>query len=624
MGDTFFIWGLVLLIVVIAIRLKFRSTQKRLHSKLAPELKSPHGSTTDWMPVIPWSAQRIADLEMGWLKWLLAVEHSGLRRLIDSSLAQGQAMDVTTLPDRVDGCDAGQLEYFKALLYRGCLYPSIQDKKKETRLLQLAADKGQGVAFFDLAQREFINAIGRQEQDAMKLAEALYQRAADHGQARALFMLGVLCICGSLRAGARQQGMEWLKQAADRGHVAAQYLLGQAYLDRDSPYHQPSRGLGFLRQAAASSHPRAQLLLAQADDALSAPQAVALLREAADWGLADAQLALAQHYRRTGQAQQGLQWAEKAAAQQRAEAFVLLARLTAEQQIQAQGYDAALNRWFQFETSERNRLLLAKHLYLAAVWIAAGQSRQSTGVQEALLSAVALLDAEFSEIDFDRLYRALEQVPSAPPYFDFLLWLFSDYCQSTSREDNQARLQAAADAGLRVALLTQGFLLRQSVATAQKGLFAKEAPAKQAEELLWQQAQSGCSAACYLAAQSKIAAGEFAVALELLQQAAKAGLPEAQVRTAYLLLGQFDYEFEDEGFSGLVIPDQPQAVHLLEQAAENGQRHAAELLSRLYLQDVHTTRDFSKALYYHQFALQNFSEEESFDRHLLSALKNVE
>ncbi len=620
MGDAFFVWALVLLIVVIAVRLKFKTTRRKLLNKRAPEPQAGEQGGTEWMPVIPWSAQRIADLDMGWLRWLQAAGHEGLQRLIDRSLACRRLDEAEVSAWAVEGCDDGRLEYFKALVYRGCLYPALRDKEKETRLLQLAADKGCGEAFFDLAQREFVNAIGRREQDAIKLAENLYQQAAGRGQAGAMFMLGVLSISGSLRAGARQQGMEWLKQAADTGHRSAQYLLGRIYLDSDSPYCQPQRGIEYLRRAAAQDHPGALLSQARLDKALSKAEAKTLVRQAAGRGLAAAQLALALYCFEDRQPGQALEWADRAAAQQRPGAFILLTRLAAGGQLCEQDYDSALNRWFRFETGERNSLELAMHLYLAAVWYATAQQAAPAGIGDALSAVAELLDADFAEIDFDRIYRLLDELRPQDPYTGFLLWLFSDYCESTGREDNLHRLHAAVEAGLRVALLTRYFLSRHAAERPKKNLFAKRTEG--AHELLWQQVRQGCAAACYLAAQQKIDAQEFAEALELLRQAAAAGHPEALLRNAYLSLGRLDYELDDEGFAGLLRRDDEQGIALLEQAAERGQRHAAELLSRLFLQGGHLPRDFSKALYYHRFALQNFSEEESLVRHMLTALRN--
>lgn len=135
-----------------------------------------------------------------------------------------------------------------------------------------------------------------------------------------------------------KQAMHWIRLSAERGHVPAQYLLGTRYatgvaIDKDE--HQAFTW--FLR-AASQNHPKAYFRLGKLH-AVARPQAAfACFLKAAELGVSEAQLAVAQAFARgdgvAADVSQALHWCKASAEQGLAAAQHTLA------DMYAQGRDA--------------------------------------------------------------------------------------------------------------------------------------------------------------------------------------------------------------------------------------------------------------------------------------------
>lgn len=118
---------------------------------------------------------------------------------------------------------------------------------------------------------------------------------------------------------------EWYGKAAEQNVPEAQFQLAMILLDGGAEFRDPDRSFQLMESAADAGHRMAQFNFAQmltdrdpSDAGLE--RAVQYYEKAADAGLADAQYAMAQVYRygtggKTADAEQSLQWLERAASQ---------------------------------------------------------------------------------------------------------------------------------------------------------------------------------------------------------------------------------------------------------------------------------------------------------------------
>jgi hypothetical protein len=121
------------------------------------------------------------------------------------------------------------------------------------------AAKGDPDALFNLAQAY---RLGRGVGEDLKLAEALYARAAAKGHLKAADNYGLLLF----QDGRRDEAMPYVKAAADRGDPRAQYLLGIAYFNGDLVPKDWVRAYALLTLANGAALPQAAPAIKQMDE----------------------------------------------------------------------------------------------------------------------------------------------------------------------------------------------------------------------------------------------------------------------------------------------------------------------------------------------------------------------
>ncbi len=120
------------------------------------------------------------------------------------------------------------------------------------------ADKGDADAMFNLAQAY---RLGRGVPEDLKLAETLYARAAAKGHIKAADNYGLLLF----QDGRREQAMPYVSAAADRGDPRAQYLLGIACFNGDLVPRDYVRAYALLTLASGAGLPQAAPALQEMD-----------------------------------------------------------------------------------------------------------------------------------------------------------------------------------------------------------------------------------------------------------------------------------------------------------------------------------------------------------------------
>jgi hypothetical protein len=88
--------------------------------------------------------------------------------------------------------------------------------------------------------------------------------AAELGNARAAYALGIAYIDGDGVPEDLALSAYWINRAADLGDPGAQFLVGSSLYAGIGVEQDTARGLAFLEQAADQGHPKAQFLLGQA------------------------------------------------------------------------------------------------------------------------------------------------------------------------------------------------------------------------------------------------------------------------------------------------------------------------------------------------------------------------
>lgn len=106
------------------------------------------------------------------------------------------------------------------------------------------------------------------EDDEVVDAEELpnLEKAAEHGDGRAMYCLARLCMAGESVQRDINTGVAWLRQAADKGNPYAQFTLGKLYLQGNELPQDKKEALRWLESSAAQGNVYAQYLIDRIDE----------------------------------------------------------------------------------------------------------------------------------------------------------------------------------------------------------------------------------------------------------------------------------------------------------------------------------------------------------------------
>ena len=130
---------------------------------------------------------------------------------------------------------------------------------------QAPAARGDADALFNLGQAY---KLGRGVTKDMTKAEAMYGKAARLGHVRAADNYGILLF----QTNRQQAAMPWLQSAADRGEPRAMYVLGVASYNGDFAAKDWVRAYALISRAAASGLPQAVTSLATMNETIPLAQ----------------------------------------------------------------------------------------------------------------------------------------------------------------------------------------------------------------------------------------------------------------------------------------------------------------------------------------------------------------
>ena len=172
-----------------------------------------------------------------------------------------------------------------------------------------------------------------------------------------------------------EQALIWTESAAKKGHAAAQYLLGTAYQGGLGAPKDPVQAMAWLLKATESGSDKAPLKLAKILSLEAQALEANFMLAAAERGVAEAQLAVANNSALDAEAADGVDWTRRAAKQGLAAAqFALGARLEAEpdaaveadsaehwyREASAQGHPGAQLALVRLDQQGRGRTISAK------------------------------------------------------------------------------------------------------------------------------------------------------------------------------------------------------------------------------------------------------------------------
>ena len=106
------------------------------------------------------------------------------------------------------------------------------------------------------------------EDDEVVDAEELpnLEKAAEHGDGRAMYCLARLCMAGESVQRDINTGVAWLRQAAEKGNPYAQFTLGKLYLQGNELPQDKKEALRWLESSAAQGNVYAQYLIDRIDE----------------------------------------------------------------------------------------------------------------------------------------------------------------------------------------------------------------------------------------------------------------------------------------------------------------------------------------------------------------------
>ncbi len=112
-------------------------------------------------------------------------------------------------------------------------------------VIKLRAEQGDAEAELNLGNLYSSCEIGKSDE-----AVKWYRRAAEQGNARAQFLLGVLAKAGNGVPEDDREAMKWYKLAAEQGDVHAQTSLGNMYADGEGVPEDDREAVKWYRLAA--------------------------------------------------------------------------------------------------------------------------------------------------------------------------------------------------------------------------------------------------------------------------------------------------------------------------------------------------------------------------------------
>ena len=177
-------------------------------------------------------------------------------------------------------------------------HTSLEEKQQAAALYQQAADLGNARAAFNLALMHNNGELGEPDKH---IVAKLYQQAADLGQASAVFNLAVMYDSGELGEPDKHKAAKLYQQAADLGHANAAFNLALMYKKGELGEPDKHKAAKLYQQAADLGNAPAAFNLALMYDngELGDPdkhKAAKLYQQAADLGNAPAAFNLALMY----------------------------------------------------------------------------------------------------------------------------------------------------------------------------------------------------------------------------------------------------------------------------------------------------------------------------------------
>lgn len=92
------------------------------------------------------------------------------------------------------------------------------------------------------------------------------EKAAEHGDGRAMYRLARLCMAGEGVQRDTNAGIAWLRQSAEHGNLYAQYTLGKMYLQGHELPQDKKEALRWLESSSAQGNVYAQYLIDRMDE----------------------------------------------------------------------------------------------------------------------------------------------------------------------------------------------------------------------------------------------------------------------------------------------------------------------------------------------------------------------
>lgn len=130
------------------------------------------------------------------------------------------------------------------------------------RAVMLAA--GFVVAMLSAARADFESGLVRFEQGDFYGAQEELRPLADHGDARAQYIMGVIALNGLAGEPQPNEGATWLVLAAEQGYIEAQVELARLYKTGEGVDQDLAKMVHWYRRAAEQGHVGAQLFVADA------------------------------------------------------------------------------------------------------------------------------------------------------------------------------------------------------------------------------------------------------------------------------------------------------------------------------------------------------------------------
>ena len=117
------------------------------------------------------------------------------------------------------------------------------------------------------AENILLGSVSFEDDEAVDAEElSTLEKAAEHGDGRAMYRLARLCMAGEGVQRDMNTGLAWLRHSAEQGNPYAQYTLGKMYLQGNELPHDEKEALRWLESSAAQGNVYAQYLIDHMDE----------------------------------------------------------------------------------------------------------------------------------------------------------------------------------------------------------------------------------------------------------------------------------------------------------------------------------------------------------------------